>query len=377
MKLCVFRKIYVFNSSISHEIINIAMKVLFIGHTWNGSSARSLRDALVHVEGVELDDIGEDHFQPKGRSLLIRGINRLLKPLYQRELAAEILRRCRALKPDAVIVYKGSLVPSRTISAVQFLGIKVVNVFPDASPHAHGSSMRKAIGQYDLIISTKPFHPEHWNTTYGYTNHCVCVPHGYDPEVHYWANSGKQQDIDLVIAASWRPQYEALIAEVGRLLPDTEVSVALAGPGWAERRSSFPGHWEFPGPIYGRAYGEFIRRGKIVIAPVHTDVVINSKQQPGDQDTTRTYELAAAGTFFLHRRTPFAQQVYEEGIECGFWDDATELAEKVRHYLPRERERRAMAAAAQRRAVPAYSVPARAEEVLAYIKALLKGGTSQ
>jgi spore maturation protein CgeB len=101
--------------------------------------------------------------------------------------------------------------------------------------------------------------------------------------------------------------------------------------------------------------------------------VIDRKQQPGDQDTTRTYELASAGTFFLHRRTPFAQQVYEEGVECGFWGDAADLAEQIRHFLPLERERRTMAAAAHRRAVPAYSVPSRAQEVLSHIEALVKG----
>ena len=353
------------------------LKLLFVGKTWRGSSARSLRDAIAVIEGAEIDDIGEDHYEPEGRGLFIRGVNRLLRPVYKRELAAEILRRCRAFKPDAVIIYKGSLVTARTIKIIKSYGIKVVNVFPDYSPHAFGSSLRKAMGLYDLVISTKPFHPEHWGPTYGYSNHCVCVPHGYDPEVHYWNDLPENQDIDVVLAASWRPQYEALMAEVGQLLPKQGVSVALAGPGWIEHRSSFPEHWQFPGPIFGRAYGEFVRRGRVVIAPVHTEVVIDGKQQPGDQDTTRTYELASAGTFFLHRRTSFAQQVYEKGVECDFWDDAAELAEKILHFLPLEQERRAMAAAAFRRAVPAYSVPARAQEVLNYIEALLRGDSIQ
>ncbi|WP_152207619.1 glycosyltransferase [Marinobacter changyiensis] len=168
-----------------------------------------------------------------------------------------------------------------------------------------------------------------------------------------------------------------MLVEVGRLLPDRTVSVARAGLGWAEQKSNFPSRWQFPGPIFGRAYGEFVRRGRIVIAPVHTDVVIDGKQQPGDQDTTRTCELASAGTFFLHRRTPFVQQVYEEDTECGFWDDAAELAEKIRHFLPLERKRQTMAPSARRRTVPAYSVPARAHEVLTHIETLVKGDSSQ
>lgn len=344
------------------------LKLLFVGETWNGSSARSLRDALGCIERVVLDDIGEDHFRPKGRSFFTRGINRLLNPLYRHELEVEILKRCHNLKPDAVVVYKGSLVSAETVSAIKALGIVVINVFPDYSPHAYGQSLRKAIGHYDLVISTKPFHPENWNTIYGYSNPCVCVPHGYDPDVHYWPEPPFVQDIDVIIAASWRPQYEGLMADVGRLMPESEVSVALAGPGWSERSNLFPAHWQFPGPRHGLAYGEFIRRGKIVIAPVNTEVFIEGKQQPGDEDSTRTYELAAAGAFFLHRRTSFVTQVYLEGEECGFWTDATDLVAQIRRYLPSEEIRRSMALAAHRRAVPAYSFASRAEEVVKHIQ---------
>lgn len=350
-------------------------KLLFIGQTWNGSSARSLRDALSSIEDVEIDDIGEDHYRPKGRNPIIRTMNRLLLPLYRREISREILNRCRILSPDALVVFKGNLVTKDTIAAVQAMGIKAVNVFPDASPHAHGEIIKSAMGQYDLVISTKPFHPEHWHTTYGYKNKCVCVPHGYDPDVHYWPDPPMLQDLDIAIAASWRPQYENLMIELGHLLPDTDISVALAGPGWKDHRDQYPRHWQFPGARHGRAYGEFIRRAKIIIAPVHTEMVIGKLKQPGDQDTRRTYELAAAGTFFLHRRTPFASKIYTEGKECDFWSDANELAVKIRHYLPLEHERRAMALAAHQRAVPSFSSTARAQEVMEHISAVIKVGS--
>lgn len=347
------------------------MKLLFVGETWNGSSARSLRDSLAAIRGLEIDDIGEDQYRPRGRSLVIRGFNRILMPLYRREVADELLRRARVFKPDAVVIYKGNLVSAAIVAAIRRLGILVVNVFPDYSPHAYGRELRHAMGRYDLVISTKPFHPRHWQATYGYSNACVCVPHGYDPAVHYWPEAPGLQDIDVVLAASWRPQYETLMVEVGRLMSDAGISVALAGPGWEARQHLFPTHWTCPGPLFGRAYGEFVRRGKIVVAPVHADVFIDGRQQPGDEDTTRTYELAAARTFFLHRRTPFVSSVYQEGVESAFWSNAEELVGAIRHYLPLEERRRQMALAAHRRAVPAYSVPARAEQVIVEIRRLV------
>ena len=348
-----------------------AMRVLFVGETWNGSSARSLRDALSHLDGVEIDDVGEDQYRPRGRGLIVRGFNRILMPIYRRELAAEILRRILAFKPDVVIVYKGNLVSEDVVRGVQKLGVRVVNVYPDCSPHTFGTKLRRAMGAYDLVISTKPFHPAHWKSSYDYSNPCVCVPHGFDTNVHLWLEPPASHPVDVVLAASWRPQYESLMVEVGRLMPDSAISVALAGPGWAERHALFPPHWQFPGPLFGRAYGDFVRQGKIVIAPVHSDVEIDGKRQPGDEDTTRTYELAAAWTFFMHRRTPFVATVYEENEEVALWSDAAELVAKIRHYLPREADRARMAAAAHLRAVPAYSVPARAREVLSHIKSLI------
>lgn len=343
------------------------LKILFVGETWKGSSARSLREAMADLPGLWIDDIGEDHYAPKGRSFAVRIANRLLRRWYQVELAAEIERRLNVLRPDALVVYKGGKVASGTVRRVQSRGICTVNVFPDFSPHAYGQQLKEAMGTYDLVVSTKPFHPQAWARVYGYSKPCVFVPHGYDPHVHLWLEPPDNQDLDLVLAASWRPQYERVLVEMAGLLEDLPVSVALAGEGWQKRRHLFPSHWLFPGGLYGRAYGEFLRRGKIAIAPVHTEVVINGVRQPGDEETTRTYELAAAGCFFLHRRTPYACTVYDESSEVPMWDDARELVALIRHYLPREAERRAMAAAAHRRAVPAYSIPSRAESIAEHI----------
>lgn len=348
------------------------MKLLFIGETWNGSSARSLRDAIARSSCVTIDDVGEDHFRPKGRSALIRIANRILRPLYQKELAREILHRIPMLKPNVVVVYKGNLISEETVKAVRACGVPVVNVFPDYSPHVYGKQLRRAMGAYDLVVSTKPFHPALWNTTFGYKNRCEFVPHGYDPDVHYWPGPPEKQDIDLVMAATWRPQYERILVDVADGLADQKISVAIAGGGWHQRRNRFPRHWQFPGSFTGRSYGEFVRRGRVVIAPVNSEVLIGGKRFPGDEDTTRTYELAAACTFFLHQRTPFASQLYKEGEEVVFWTDARDLVQAIRCYLPRDQERRRIALAAHRRAVPRYSIPSRAEEILDHVRTIVR-----
>ena len=345
--------------------MSTGISILYVGETWKGSSARSLRDGLISLSDVWIDELGEDHYIPKQhRSRFLRLVNRALKPWHLAELYRGTHEKLQTFRPDIFMVYKGGGINSELIKKVKAEGIFTVNIFPDYSPHAYGRSLKAAMGEYDLVVSTKPFQPEGWNSIYGYENKCVFVPHGYDPEVHLWNMPLENQDFDIAIAVSWRPEYQQLLEELATQLGELSLRVVVAGPGWKDFERNFPADWKFTGPLHGRAYGELLRRGKIVIAPLHTKVVIDGVVQPGDQDTTRTYELAAAYCFFLHRRTPYAQTVYDEEREVPMWDTANELSDLIKKYLPLESERRSMAAAAHTRAVPAYSTRSRAARVL-------------
>lgn len=343
------------------------MKILFVGETWRGSSARSLREAMECLPGVELEDVGEDHYAPKADARWLRAAHRLLRPWHLAELQRAIVAAMAVSRPDVLMVFKGSGVSADTVRRARQAGVFTVNVFPDYSPHAYGDALKAAIGENDLVISAKPFHPAAWTDVYGYRNACVHVAHGYDPNVHLWSDPPGAQDFDLLLAATWRPEYHRVMVRLAAQLDSHPLRVGIIGNGWAPHRHQLPSHWELAPALPGRSYGHWLRRGRIVLAPVHTDVVVNGVRQPGDEDTTRTYELAAMGCFFLHRRTPFARRLYDEQTEVPMWDDADELAAQVLRYLPREEERRTMAARAHARAVPAYAIPTRAAEVLAHV----------
>lgn len=259
------------------------MKLLFLGDSWMGSSARSLKEALQRIAapGIdEIDELNEDLYIPNARIRWLRAIHRILAPAYQRELSQALIMKCRDTRPDVLLVYKGYGVNAKSIRAVKAMGIFTVNVFPDYSPHAYGERFRQVIGEYDLVISTKPFHPALWQSVYGYSNRCVFVPHGYDPGLHLVQPTASGERFDVVMAATWRPEYDALVRDIARLLPEKSISVALAGDGWAERREQFPRHWAFHRVLIGRSYISSLRSGRIVIAPVNRQVVINGQVQP-------------------------------------------------------------------------------------------------
>ncbi len=348
------------------------MKVLYIGESWLGSCARSLKEALGRRADLEVDEVNEDAWFTRPRALWLRAVNRLTANAYRREFNRHVLEQVRLLRPDFVIAYKGNPVRRDLIAELRDLGARVVNIYPDCSPHAHGAPHREAVGAYDLVVSTKPFHPANWETIYGYRNRCCFVPQGYDPLLHLVDAPPADFRYDVVMVATYRPEYAKLMIDAGKAIGDRNIRVAIGGYGWDAVRHLLPRHWEFRGPVHGRGYVSLLREGKICIAPLTREVMVDGRPQPGDVDTTRTYELAAAHCFFIHRRTDYARALYGED-EVPMYDNASELGELVRRYLALDDERAQMAARAHRRAVPAYSLDARAEAIVELLRRELDG----
>lgn len=344
-----------------------SMRILFIGESWQGSCARSLREALERRSDVHVDAIDEGDWFSRPRGLLLRAMNRLTSNPRRWRFSKHVIDRVRTLRPQIVLAYKGYWIHEDLIHAVRDLGARAVNVYPDCSPHRYGGEHRRAVGEYDIVLSTKPFHPSHWSKTYGYTNRCEFIPHGYDPHLHLVAAPPTVLRYDVVVVATYRNEYGRLMIEFARALKSRSLRVAIGGYGWHAIRSELPQHWELCGPVQGPRYVTLLRQGKICIAPISRDVTSNGRRQPGDVDSTRTYELAAAHCFFLHRRTEYARSLYTDR-EVPMYDSAADLAELVEDYVARDEVRAAMALRAHRRAVPAYSLDARAEAIVNVLK---------
>lgn len=281
-----------------------------------------------------------------------------------------ILHQVQSSKPDYVVTYKGYSLDADSLQTLRAAGCTLVNIYPDCSPHSSGARHKKAVGVYDLVISTKPFHPALWSSLYGYKNRCLFVPQGYDPSLHLSTEPPPPAVFDITMAATWRPEYGTLMKTVAQLTRGHSISFAIAGNGWENHRSDYPASWTFSEAVAGRAYLEWLRRGRICIAPVTREVSWSGTVQPGDEDSTRTYELAAARCFFLHRRTDYVRTIFDSSEEVPLYDNATELAEQIFYYLPREAKRQKMRDAAHARAVPAYSLDSRAAEIVAILKEL-------
>ena len=349
------------------------MKVLFVGQTWLGSCARSMKEALARHPGIELDELAEDAFTPKVNSKLLRGLNKLVRPLYQREFNQQVVDKIRHNRPDFLVTYKGGFVGADLLRSVSSMGVKTVNIYPDCSPHAHGLAHRQAVGQYDLVISTKPYHPEVWSELYQYKNRCVFVPQGYDPALHLVAEPASSFEFDVILMANCREQYGELMLQFAASLKGADVKVAIGGPNWENIKDRLPSEWTYLGLQSGRSYVNALRKGRICIAPLHREMVIDGGKQPGDVDTTRTYELAAAHCFFVHCRSNYVEELYASaGIPM--FDDGQELASQVLMYLKLDDERAKIALAAHTLAVQNHSIEMRAKQIYDILGGVDLGG---
>lgn len=352
---------------------NSSLKILFVGESWLGSCARSLREALTRRADVDMDEVREDAWFTAPRARWLRVVNKITSSGYRSEFNEQVLAKVREVKPDVLMTYKGNAIRIDLLDELRRLGVPTVNIYPDCSPHAHGQKHRAAVGAYDLVISTKIYHPALWRDVYGYRNRCAFVAQGYDPALHLVTDPPLEFEFDVVMVATYRAEYGRLMVDFARALDDPRIRVAIGGHGWEAARASLPSHWSYPGGIQGRGYVSLLRKGKICVAPLTRDVVVHGQIQPGDVDTTRSYELAAARCFFVHRRTDFAMSLYAES-EVPMFDNAYGLAELIRHYLANDAERERMATAAHFRAVPAYSLDVRAATIVELLRHELKIG---
>lgn len=294
-----------------------------------------------------------------------RSFLRLGAPLMARDFRRLVLAKLEQMAPALVLIYKGSQVGKDLVNEIQQQGSFVANVYPDCSPLAQGQALREAMGAYDLVVSTKQWHPEAWHKIFGYTNRCEFIPQGYGPRLHYQpVDESSPQPIDVLLVATYRVEYGDLILALARNPDLRALRLDLHGHGWGRIRNTLPPSWRVGREVHGHAYRQLVSSAKVCIAPVTRNVVVDGKQYPWDDDTTRTYELPAMGAFFIHRRTPYVQSLFEESSEVMMYGDALELAEHIRWALENPEQRLSMRKAAQCRSVPRDSLEQRAKALL-------------
>lgn len=339
-----------------------SLRILAASFLWQGASDYAFVRAFRRA-GHSVRAISASEFIPAWQSAPMRALRRLLRGRFAKEYNAVLIHEAENMRPDLFFVFKGTYVTSETLRRMRSKGIVCIQFFPDVSFRTHGHYLPEALPHYDWIFTTKTFGLRDMAEQLGIRDSSF-LPHSFDPETHLPCAVSEEEQrwygCDMSFIGNWSPKKQGILEKVWKAFPRNKLKI------WGQeywKNAGAPLKKSFEGrTILGLEYAKAIQASRINIA-----ILSEARRgaSRGDQTTTRTFEIPAAGGFMLHERNDEALQFFDEGTECAFFGDPGELIEKIRYYLEHEDERLAIAAAGRRRCLDSgYSVDERARRVI-------------
>jgi len=318
------------------------LRILMVCDLWQGSDSYAFARAFRRA-GHSVTIVSDSTYYGRDwRHPMLRAARKLLRPLIARDFNEALICAARGLQPHLLFVCKGLLVEPAAIEAARREGALAALWWPDVSFFAHGPSIPRAVPHYDWIFTTKSFGLNDLRTHFGVTG-ASFLPHAFHPEVHRKfrcdASDHARYGCDVSFIGTWSPKKQALLEALIARRPDVKLKIwgmqwEKAGPGLAP--------WVQHCEVLGAEYAKAIRLSKVNLG-------ILSEMRPGassgDLITARTFHIPACGGFLLHERTSEVAEFFAEGRECGMFEGAREMVEKVGYYLDRPSEREAIAEA--------------------------------
>jgi len=172
------------------------------------------------------------------------------------------------------------------------------------------------------------------------------MPFAFEPTVNHppppgWSDADRTEDVTFIGSP-----YDNRPAVMTALQREHGVTVSLYGPRWERRLGrKAAAALGVRGPVWGDAYRETMWRSKICLSFVtHSNL---------DPYAHRSFEIAATRGLLLAERTAGHEALFREDEEAVFFDDAADLAAKIRRWLADPAARAAVAEAGWRRAMTA------------------------
>lgn len=332
--------------------------------SWFGSTTFGIAQGFRRL-GWEVTEVSPANALMQGRSLTIRMLGRLIKPINIAAYNREILQAVDQLDAKILLTVKGNYIKPETLSSLAARGVKTINYYPDFR-FSYDSIDQATFPLYTLFITTKSFQVEFLEHIL--SKHRVrFLHHGYCPDVHQPPESrllDEDQAPDVLYVGTYTEHKERLFSAVRNACP--EIRFRIYGNGWNHPNI---GETLKPclanRPVYGMNYAQLANAAKINLA-IHMGAADDTGWQ--DLVSTRSFELPACKGFMLHVDNAEIRQLYEVGEEIDVFCSADDLCDKIRFYLENEPIRIQMIENAYRRCVPAYSYDQRAREIASFIE---------
>ncbi len=312
---------------------NFDLKILYYGQaTWGSTSLQRYNVLAETFSSIYLVD-SRRVFPDKGsgrtllNSLQVRlGIGNLVN-LSSKILLQEIER----YKPDLVWIDGGYLVDSVTINNIKKRNIKVIHYTPDSlfAPGLSNSCFRKAIREYDYIVTTKTQDLDAYKK-YKAKN-IILSQQGYDPSIHKKVDLNQEDsrfNSDVVFIGHCMKER---LEYIEYLLKNADLDLKIFGTGWDAFKIPRSVKDCFHGPVLGVDYAKAINGSKICLGFLNNEAF--------DEITTRSFEIPSSGGFLLAERTQKHTDIFIEDVEAVFFSTKEEFLKKILFYLDNDHER--------------------------------------
>lgn len=341
-----------------------APRAIVVCDQWLGSNGYAGMKALRRA-GWSVEVAAEWEYVPvRWRTPAMRAIGRMVRSAAVREFNAHLATAARDLRPEMLLVFKGTFVQAETIDALRRLGIRSYCFYPDVSFRAHGPYLPFALPRYDWVFTTKSFGLRDLREELGMTR-VSKLDHAFDPDLHRPLRL-TQDDIaryhcDVSFIGTWSPKKEKILTSLANARPNLRLRVW--GNQWDRANAAGPvaKYIEHRGVVGA----EYVR----AIAASAINLGLLSEQRPGssagDQITSRTFHTPACGGFLLHERTDEVLQIFEDGSSIVCFGDDAEMIERVDEYLATPVRRHEIAERGRRVVESTHSWDTRIQEILA------------
>jgi len=199
-----------------------------------------------------------------------------------------------------------------------------------------------AVPEYDLISVVRE------------PNVREAYDHGANDVLRVYRSADEVMHAPIDLTSEEEEEWRSEVAFIGTWFPERGpfmerliergIPLTIRGDNWkkADEWPVLEPHWAGPG-VYGDDYTKALQCAKVCLGLL--------SHENRDLHTQRSLEIPYIGSLFCAERTSEHLNLYEEGREAVFWDDADECAEVCFEMLADDEQRREIAKNGRRRCI--------------------------
>lgn len=285
-----------------------------------------------------------------------------------RRVNREFLALAEREKPDAVFLYRATLLWPSTLERIQSRGIRVAGYnnddpFSPLQPRYVWRHLLAGVKHCDVYFAYREANLPRYRELG--CPRSELLRSFYIREIHRpLADLGESPDrCDVSFTGHW--EDDGREDAISAILEDPSIAFRLHGNMW-ERGKRFAEISRRCGAIklaYGEDYNRILNSSRIVLSFL--------SRLNNDTYTRRNFEIPAAGAFMLSQHSNELATLYKEGAEAEFFRTTAEMLDKIRFYLKNEDARRRIARAGRERLLRGgHEALDRARQVVAILESL-------